>query len=361
MPYLKGACGRVLRAIPILIATSGTLGMVSVRANAQNPPAAVAPLALPGLLTARPESVRPIAELKVAAQIHLGRTADWVAVTPAAIWVGGTGPFAVHRIDPATNARVALVPLPGEPCAGLALGFRSLWVPLCGRPGGLAQVDLQTSEVLRTLPISPAGPEGGIAASTDSVWMVVDTQGSLVRIDPVTGKIRQRIRIPAGSYNPLYADGRIWITRAEGAVLTAVDAATGTVLTAAQTGPGPRFLTAGAGAVWTLNQGDGTLTRIDVGTATPLQTISLHTPGHGGDIGFGFGMIWTTMQKMPLSLTGVGPSARVCQWRGAGGDSLGLGQGSVWLTDYNAGDLLRINVPEILAHCDPTHGETAGI
>jgi streptogramin lyase len=182
----------------------------------------------------------------------------------------------------------------------------------------------------------------------------------LVRIDPVTGKIRQRIRIPAGSYNPLYADGRIWITRAEGAVLTAVDAATGTVLTAAQTGPGPRFLTAGAGAVWTLNQGDGTLTRIDTGTVRLAATILLHTPGHGGDIGFGSGIIWTTMQSMPLSLVGVGPGARVCQWSGAGGDSLGFGHGSLWLTDYHAGNVLRIDVAEILAHCDPTQAQTNG-
>jgi streptogramin lyase len=321
-----------LRALPVLIAA--LLGLVIASA-------------------ASPASVRGIAELKVAAQIHLGRTADWVAVTPEAVWVGGTGPYAVHRIDPATNTRIALVPLAGEPCAGLAVGFGSLWVPLCGRPGGLAQVDLQTSRVRRTLPISPAGPEGGIATSTDSVWLFIDAQGTLARIDPVSGKIRQRIRVPAGSYNPLYADGRIWVTRADGAELTVVDATTGAVQSSAQTGPGPRFLTAGAGAVWTLNQGDGTLTRIDTSTAKPVATISLHTPGHGGDVGYGAGMIWTTMQRMPLSLIGVGPGAGVCQWSGAGGDSLGLGHGSLWLTDYHAGNVLRIDVPEILAHCDP--------
>ncbi len=307
---------------------------------------------------ARPTSVRPIAELKVAAQIHLGRTADWVAVTPEAVWVGGTGPYAVHRIDPATNSRVALVALAGEPCAGLALGFGSLWVPLCGQSGGLAEVDLQTNRVRRTLPIRPAGPEGGIAASTDSVWLIIDAHGTLVRIDPVTGKIRQRIHVPAGSYNPLYAAGRIWVTRAEGAELTAVDAATGTVQSTSPTGPGPRFLTAGAGAVWTLNQGDGSITRIDAASAQPLESISLHTPGHGGDIGFGFGNVWTTMQKMPLSLVGAGRSARVCQWAGDGGDSLGLGLGSLWLTDYHAGNLLRIEVAEILAHCEPMQPAT---
>jgi len=368
---------RHVRLIPILIAAALGLGIAGAESpgdqdtggpglpeapdgSASVESAAGAPLAVPASLAARPSAVRRIEELKPAAQIHLGRTADWVAVAADAVWVGGTGPYAVHRLDPATNTRVALVPLAGEPCAGLALGFGSLWVPLCGRPGGLAEVDLQTNRVRRTLPIAPAGPEGGITTSPDSVWLIVDAQGSLVRIDPVSGKVRQHVRVPAGSYNPFYADGKIWVTRVEGAAVTAVDAATGTVLATAPTGPAPRFLTAGAGAVWTLDQGDGTLTRIEAAGAKPLASIALHTPGHGGDIGFGLGIVWTTMQRMPLSLVGVGPAARVCQWAGAGGDSLGLGFGSLWLTDYNAGNVSRYDIPEILAHCDPTQPEPDG-
>jgi virginiamycin B lyase len=75
---------------------------------------------------------RSIGELSRTAVILLGKTADWVSITPEAVWVGSTGPFAVHRIDPETNRRVASVRLPGEPCAGLAVGLGSLWVPLCG-------------------------------------------------------------------------------------------------------------------------------------------------------------------------------------------------------------------------------------
>jgi hypothetical protein len=68
---------------------------------------------------------RAMSELIPLATIHLGKTADWVAITPDAVWVGGTGPFAVHKIDPQTNTRVATVKLQGEPCSGLALGFGS--------------------------------------------------------------------------------------------------------------------------------------------------------------------------------------------------------------------------------------------
>src|SRR5882757_2582472 len=243
----------------------------------------------------------PIGELTPTATLRLGKTADWVAITPDAVWVGSTGPNAVHRIDPQTNRIVATVNLPGAPCAGLTAGFGSLWVPLCGKTKLLAKVNLNSNELAPLLRIGPAAAEGGITTSPDSVWLVLDEHGSLARIDPVTGAIRQTVRIPAGSYNPFYSEGRIWVTRAAGSELTSIDAAGGTLEASVRTGPGPRFLTAGAGAVWTLNQGDGSLTRIDMATGRVTFTTALGTPGHGGDISFGDGVVWTTMPKVPLT------------------------------------------------------------
>lgn len=295
---------------------------------------------------------RAIGELKTAAVIHVGKTADWVAITTDAVWVGSTGPYAVHRIDPGTNRRVATVKLPGEPCAGLAIGFGSLWVPLCGRTQRLAKVDLRANTLRRVFDIGAAAAEGGIAASPDSLWLVVDRVGSLARIDPATGAIRQSIHVPDGSYNPLYSAGKIWITRAEGAEVTSVDAGTGTLTGSAATAPGPRFLTAGAGAVWTLNQGDGSLTRIDASTGQATSTVALGTPGSGGDIAFGSGMVWSTVAKMPLTLVDAATATVLCQWAGPGGDSLGIGHDSLWLTNYHAGTLSRIALSEVLARCN---------
>jgi virginiamycin B lyase len=286
--------------------------------------------------------------------IHLGKTADWVAITADAVWVGSTGPFAVHRIDPKTNTRVATVRLSGSPCAGLAVGFGSLWIPLCGKTKMLAKVDLGSNTLLNVFKLGPAAAEGGVATSADSVWLVIDKQGALARVDPDTGRVRQIVRVPAGSYNPLFFDHKIWVTHAGGANLTSVDAATGAILSSASTGPGPRFLTAGAGAVWTLNQGDGSLTRVDL-HSEQSSTIALNTPGKGGDIAYERGMIWTTVSKVPLSMIDAGSSTLLCQWTGPGGDSLGVGHGAIWLTDYNAGTVSRIELDQAVANCkDPS-------
>jgi streptogramin lyase len=301
-------------------------------------------------------SPRAISELRKTATLHLGKTADWVAIAPDAVWVGSTSPFAVHRIDPRTNKQVATVKLPGEPCAGLATGFGSLWIPLCGRSQMLAKVDLESNRLLNVFKIGPAAAEGGITASPDSVWLVVDKDGSLARIDPATGAVRQTVRVPPGSYNPIYSDGQVWVTRAGGSEIMAVDAVTGMVSATAQTGPGPRFLTAGAGAVWTLNQGDGSLTRVDIRTRKTTKTIALGIPGHGGDISFGDGMVWTTMWKIPLSVVDGASGTLLCQWQGPGGDSLGIGDGAIWLTDYHAGTISRIELDDALAHCNGASG-----
>ena len=294
---------------------------------------------------------RSISELTPAATVHVGKTADWVAITPGAVWVGSTGPHAVHRIDPMTNKVVASVALPGEPCAGLATGFGSLWVPMCTAVPSLAKVDLAANRVTAVFAVGPAAAEGGITTGAGNVWLIVDKSGTLAAIDPVTGTIRRTVKVPAGSYNPYFSDGQIWVTRAEGAELVRVDAASGAVFKV-RTGPTPRFLTAAAGAIWTLNQGDGTLTRVDVATQQST-TIALDTPGHGGDISFGAGMVWTTMAKMPLSAVHTGTRTLQCRWAGPGGDSLGIGHGAIWLTDYHAGTIARIPLKVALAHCDP--------
>jgi virginiamycin B lyase len=293
---------------------------------------------------------RSIAELTPLTTLSLGKTADWVAITADAVWVASTGPFAVNRIDPKTNTRVASVELPGEACSGLAVGAGSLWVPLCTAKPSLARIDLKTNAVTSIYPLGPPAEEGGIAYGAGSIWLIIDKLGSLARISPDSGAVLNTFQVPAGSYNPAFLDGTVWVTHADGSNVTGIEAASGKTIATIVTGPNPRFLTVGAGAVWTLNQGDGTLTRVDP-RGRQTATISLGTPGHGGDIAFNDGKIWTSMMKMPLSLIDAGLNRLMCQWAGPGGDALNIGHRSLWLTDYHAGTIKRIAIKDVLAHC----------
>jgi streptogramin lyase len=299
---------------------------------------------------AAPVRLMPISELKPVATIHLGETADWVAIADDAVWVGSTGPNAVHRIDPRTNERVATIALPGEPCAGLATGLGSVWVPLCTKPTSLAKVDAK-SGALTILKVGPAAEEGGVTTSADSVWLLSNAKGTLLRVDPASGNVRQTIAVPAGSYNPAFAAGKIWVTRADGAEVTSVDATSGNVLGSAQTRGRPRFLTAGNDAVWTLNQKDGSVTRIDASTGKVSATIETGMSGRGGDIAFADGLVWLTVRRVPLSAIDSATNTLLCQWVGPGGDSLRIGHGAIWLTDYDGGTVTRYDLKDATSRC----------
>jgi len=274
------------------------------------------------------------------AMLHLGKAADWVEPTEDAVWVGSREPFAVHRVDPVTNHVTATVVLPGTPCAGLAHGFGSLWVPLCAKPNRLARIDLKTNK-LTILPIGPAAAEGGIAVGGDSVWMVTDAKSTLSRIDPANGRVRQTVAIPSGSYNPIFSDGTVWVSGHDSGVVTAVDAASGKVLATVRIGKAPRFLTAGAGAAWVLLQGTGEIVRIDARTYKVTARIAAGLAGSGGDIKFGGGHVWATLMGVPLTKIDAATGRIEKQWTGPGGDSLAYAFDSVWITDFKAGTVAR--------------------
>ncbi len=294
------------------------------------------------------EAQSAFATLTPVATIKIGKTADWVLIASDAVWVASTTPYALHRIDALTNKIAVSVELPGEACSGLAAGFGSIWVPVCGKKPALIRVDEQKNEIVATLPIPPAGPEGGIATSADSVWMVTDKNGTLGRIDPQTNRVRQRVSLPPGSYNPIFSNGVVWVSGFESNVLTAVDAATGNILASVAVGPQPRFLAAGAGSIWTLNQGDGTVSRVEERTRKLIATIPVGIPGYGGDIAYGGGAVWPTVFEVPLTKIDAETNKVVRQWIGKGGDSLRCGYGSIWITDYKKGLISRIRLGDIV-------------
>jgi len=295
-------------------------------------------------------AIRPMSELKVKATIPIASQADWVKITPKAVWIGSKGPYAVTEIDPRTN-QVTRVELPGDPCAGLAADAQSLWVPLCGKAPKLARVDLEKRKLTGVFNVGPGAAEGGIAVGAGSVWMIVDKKGSMARIDPASGSIIDTVHLKPGSYNPIFSEGRVWVTCADGAEVTIVDATTGAIVGHVRVGPHPRFLTAGAGAVWTLNQAEGSLSRIDAGGRQPVTTLPLHIPGSGGDITYADGEVWVTMMETPLTVVDTARTRILCQWKGEGGDAVGVGHGSIWLTNLNRGTVTRIALNDVPKIC----------
>jgi len=77
-----------------------------------------------------------------------------------------------------------------------------------------------------------------------------------------------------------------------------------------------------------------------------VATIDAGIPGQGGDISYGDGSTWATRFGTPLTQIDAQSNKVLRQWIGPGGDSLRVGYGSIWMTDYRNGILLRIPLGE---------------
>jgi streptogramin lyase len=259
-----------------------------------------------------------------------------MAAGAGAMWIANISLKEVERIDASSNKIAARIKVNGVPCSGAAFGFSSVWIPLCGNDKGtsLVRIDAAKNRVVATLPIAPANSEGGITASPDSLWMATgDT--TLSRIDPSSGKVRQRVVVPPGSQNPVYSDGLVWITSKASNTVTAVDAKSGNVAGRVVVPGGPHFVGAGGGAVWTIGQNDGVVTRIDPRTKRVVARIDANIAGFGGDVTYGAGYVWTTLVSIPLTKIDAATNRVVAQYYGAGGDAIHFNYGTVWLADYN--------------------------
>jgi virginiamycin B lyase len=284
-----------------------------------------------------------MAELIPIATFAVDGRPDWMAATKDAVWVTSSNVNHVVRLDAKTNQPGTIVTVT-EPCAGLAVGFGSLWIPSCG-DHTVVRVDATTGAPQARVSVGPADSEGGITVGAGSVWMVASKDSDLARIDPTTNAVAAHIRLPAGSFNPVFAHGSIWVSSNTGGTLVRVDPAKNKVVNQTPVGPMPRFLTAGAGSIWVLNQGDGTIARVDASTGKRMALIAAGIPGRGGEIAFGASAVWATVIGYPITRIDPATNAVTGQWHGAGGDSIRVAHGSLWLTNLKGAVVWRLPVP----------------
>ena len=314
---------------------------------AQGPAAQAARPPRPGVPT--PGVKRDITAIKPLAVFPVPGNPDWQVITKDAVWVTSGRKNLVGRLDPKTNAVVTLVETGVRPCSGLVEAFGSVWVPICGEQDkpetkGLQRIDPKTNKVTATLAIGPALSEGGLTANADSIWMLTDMKGLLARIDPDTNRMVAEIQVPSGSsVVVLGEDNAIWVVSTENSVVVRIDPATNLITDRVKVGSNPRFTTVGGGSIWTLNQGDGTVSRVDVKTRKLITDIVVGVPGGGGEIAYGEGFVWVTVFEIPLTQIDPETNKVVKQWFGLGGDAVRVGHGSVWLSNIRQENVWRLD------------------
>ena len=105
----------------------------------------------------------------------------------------------------------------------------------------------------------------------------------------------------------------------------------------------------GEGSVWTINQGDGSISRVDVKSNKVVATIEAGIPGNGGEIAVGDGSVWVTSFEYPITRVDASTNKVVQQFYGDGGDAIRFGLGSVWLSNLRAANVWRLDPKRIIA------------
>jgi outer membrane protein assembly factor BamB len=199
----------------------------------------------------------------VLAEIAVDGSPCFLAEAGDRVWVTAFDGNELNEIDPATNEVTRTYRMPGGPC-GMVERDGTLWIetrnslvafdPRQGDvidrmriPGGIFSVTSTPSglwgmapEASQAVQIDPdsrritgrvdiEGPLGGLAVDGDQIW-TVSGRSDLVRIDPRTHSIAQRIKLESFEPEGLAIDGHfLWVSSSfEGNVLR-VDARTGKV------------------------------------------------------------------------------------------------------------------------------------
>jgi YVTN family beta-propeller protein len=285
----------------------------------------------------------------VAAVIEVGGAPDapdWQVTGLGAIWVANAARQSVQRIDVSRNKVTMEAEIGAPPCDGLATGFGSVWAVDC-RAGALVRIDPHNGRVVARVHLQPASDEGLIAAGGGGVWVLADdpkdaSRTLLLRIDPRSNHIGMRVNVPSGSTAAAYGFGAVWVSTASSDTVERVDPAAGTVTATIQVRSTPRFLSAGEGGVWVLNQSDGSVSHIDPTENKVVATIPADVPGEGGCIAAGEGAVWVTMPGTPVLTIDPANNHITARYTGVGGDCIGTGYGSAWLSNHDLGDVWRI-------------------
>ncbi len=246
----------------------------------------------------------------VAATIAVGPLPSDVAIAPNGIWVANYYDGTLSRVDPATNSLLATIPLNTKNTAPWRLTYAegSLWVvgdvwdAATQKQSGttLLRLDPASGAVIATIPLS--GECWGIGASPGAVWVTGYDSGTLWRIDTATNQVAAKVSLAEGVLGVAYDFGSLWVANGDTGAVSRVDPASNQAIATIATVGDAVGVASGAGAIWVSNYGtsgqpDGVVSRIDPATNQVVRTITVGT--NPWSIGFGGGYLWVALTGDP--------------------------------------------------------------
>ncbi|HET6171785.1 MAG TPA: YncE family protein [Gaiellales bacterium] len=328
---------RVIRAIAALACAVAVIGTASASASSRK---VIGPRA------------------KVIAKIAIPEGTGGLAIGEGAVWALSWSKWTLMRIDPHANAitsRVKLKPVnpcPPAPdtCGSVTAGNGAVWVSM-RTDNVVARVDPESSKV--TAMIGVGNDPQGVATSPGAVWVANNGAPSVSRIDPATNKVVATI--PLGPASACCSDhiglttgiGSVWVNIPNLHSVVRIDEATNAVTATITSSLDESDEPCGSAAVsqdavWVAGAHCGSvITRIDPRTNKPSGKVKGAVSPI--NVGLGFGSLWVTDLDARSVLRVDTRTRRIIGILPVGGIPvlLSVGLGSIWVRD-DAGSVLRI-------------------
>jgi len=271
----------------------------------------------------------PLTSLVPDATIALGGTRHLTAGDDA-VWVLDREAGVITRVDATTNATGSPVAIGTSPCADPLVAFKSVWVAVCGGPA-LARLDLEAAKPAELLTATIRGV-GAMATGAGSVWIIADSKGAILRVDPDTNRAVADLPVPGGAHALAFTDNALWVAGTTAATVTRINGHTNVAQKPIAVGTGPLAIAVGEGGVWVLNTGDATVSRIAPDSGKVVTTIRLGVATAGGAIAAGEGGVWISAPDAPLVRIDPATNRVTHTFSGSGGGAITIGAKSLWMT-----------------------------
>src|SRR5439155_18962895 len=121
----------------------------------------------------------------------------------------------------------------------------------------------------------------GIVFAFQRVWVVSPSTGTVVSLDPRSGKVEDTVHVGVDPVAIAAGDDAIWVANRDNGTVTKIAPRSPTQAYASDVvtvGRGPISIATVPGAVWVANGAAGTLSRIDPATDTVVKTIPVANP-----------------------------------------------------------------------------------
>jgi DNA-binding SARP family transcriptional activator/streptogramin lyase len=313
----------------------------------------------PALTGPAPPARRPAAQSRSRRRLTLFGLAGALLVAAAAFGLahalGGGRALVVKQnslvvIDPTRNRIVGVVPV-GHTPRGVAVGRDYVWVANSA-DGTISQVGKKRLNVIQTIGIGAQATD--LVESADSLWVATGIDNSLVHIDSRTGGVLETLHLSsdlaASAHAVAAGAGAIWV--ASGDRLFKVDPGTGAILAGRR--PcclGVNDVAVGGGSVWAADiQEDVVRLSPTHGRPTGFANLGVIP----GAVTFAYGSPWLALPSFTgshLELVRLDPqTVQVDQTFPIGSlhgypptMELASGDGDIWVTDFDAGTLIRFD------------------